>query len=98
MSGKVCCSSLLHALSISNGELKISLLYKAHEDMQLNGMALEYYLFCGSQEIIEDFHEHTHLTSRQSRPADVCPFCDCVCIDEMGHCEGCGKLTVPPPA
>ncbi|GAG99178.1 unnamed protein product [marine sediment metagenome] len=39
-----------------------------------------------------------NLTSRLSRAAEACPFCDCVAIDEMGHCEGCGKLTRPPPA
>ena len=36
------------------------------------------------------------LTKRQSRAAEACPFCDCTAIDEMGHCEGCGKLTRPP--
>ena len=39
-----------------------------------------------------------HLTSSSSRAAEACPFCDCVAINEMGHCEGCGKLTRPPPA
>ena len=38
------------------------------------------------------------LTSRSSRAADVCPFCDFIAIDEMGRCEGCGKLIEPPPA
>ena len=38
-----------------------------------------------------------HLTSQSSEEAGACPFCDCVVINEMGHCEGCGKLTRPPP-
>ncbi len=34
----------------------------------------------------------------KKKEAEACPFCDCVAINEMGHCEGCGKLTRPPPA
>ncbi len=39
-----------------------------------------------------------HLTSRRSGAADICPFCNCIATDAMGHCKGCGKLIDPPPA
>lgn len=55
------------------------------------GMARSCWLDCVS-------FEKRNLTSRQSRAAGTCAFCDCVAIDEMGRCEGCGKLTRPPPA
>ncbi len=29
----------------------------------------------------------------KKKEAEACPFCDCVAINKMGHCEGCGKLT-----
>ena len=49
------------------------------------------------RDFIEEWDKR-HLPTKSSEPDEVCPFCDCVAINEMGHCEGCGKLTKPPPA
>ena len=46
---------------------------------------------------IQEF-ESQNLTSRSSRAAEACSFCDCIALDEMGRCEVCGKVTEPPPA
>ncbi len=45
-----------------------------------------------------DHIEAAPLTSRSSRAANACPYCNFITTDEMGHCEACGKLTGPPPA
>lgn len=45
-----------------------------------------------------DKSDACYICGKTAGDVEACPFCDCVAINEMGHCEGCGKLTKPPPA
>lgn len=54
----------------------------------------------GIYELVKEgrsLQEKRNLTSRRSRAAEACPFCDCTVGTER-FCAGCGKEINPPPA